>query len=108
MQNNPYQTHKSTRELNQQLLIGMKKHLQIAQDTTQSKSTRLQSLSNLQEVLEYVCGHINEACGPDEVAIYQAFFSKTLIRIVKAKVDIHNTPLSFNDEIGFLNIMSNI
>lgn len=108
MQNTQYQTNKSTQELNQQLLIGLKKHLSIAQDTTTPKQTRLVSLSNVQEVLEYVCEHINEACGLEETAIYRAFFTKTLTRVVRAKTEVHTSPLSFADEIGFINIMISI
>lgn len=100
-----YSTHKTHKELNQQLLVGLKKHLLIAQDTSQSKAKRDQSLTGLTEVLEYVINNINEACGPEEVAIYRAFFVKLLSSVVHAQVALHTKPSMFTDEIGFINIL---
>lgn len=100
-----YESHKSQKELNYQLLTGLKKHLSIAANTSLSKNERLNSLSNVEEVLNYVVLHLNEALSADEIAILSRFFQKLLVKVVKAKILIHSKPESFNDEIGFINIM---
>lgn len=102
---NPYQQNLSKRELNQQLLIGLKRHLLIAQDTTAKKDARLQSLRNLEEVLEYVVGDINSAVGEEERAILQRYFDLLLQRVKFAIIEIHNKPASFLEEISFINIL---
>jgi hypothetical protein len=103
--NNPYQQNLSKRELNQQLLIGLKRHLLIAQDTTAKKEARLQSLKNLDEVLEFVVGDINAAVGAEERAILQRFFDLLLTKVKFAIIDIHSRPASFSDEISFISIL---
>lgn len=102
---NPYQQNLSKRELNQQLLIGLKRHLLIAQDTTAKKDARLQSLRNLEEVLEYVVGDINSAVGAEERAILQRYFGLLLQRVKFAIIEIHSKPASFSEEISFINIL---
>ncbi len=102
---NPYQQNLSKRELNQQLLIGLKRHLLIAQDTTAKKDARLQSLRNLEEVLEYVVGDINSAVGAEERAILQRYFDLLLQRVKFAIIEIHSKPASFSEEISFINIL---
>ena len=102
---NPYQSNMSKKEVNQQLLIGLKRHLIIAQDTTAKKETRLKSLSNLVEVLEYVINNINSAISIEEQAILRRFFQLLLTKLKFAMVDIHNKPENFNEEIAFINIL---
>lgn len=87
-----YNTHKSQRELNSDLLVGMKKQLIKSSDTSVSKQDRLTSLSNMEEVLTYVLLHPNEAIPDDEIAILSRFFNLLLIKIVKAKISIHSKP----------------
>ena len=92
----------STQQLNVQLLVGLKRHLLIAQATNEPKEKRLESLSNLAEVLEYVCLNINEDVPAEEQAIYRKFFMALLTRVTLAKVQIHQRPAMFTDEIGFI------
>ena len=103
--NNPYQQNLSRGELNQQLLIGLKRHLMIAQDTTAKKDARLQSLRNLDEVLEFVVGDINSAVGEAERAILYRFFNLLLQRVKFALIDIHSKPAAFPEEIAFINVL---
>lgn len=103
-----YQSNKSVKELNQQLLIGLKKHLTIAQTTSELKTKRLESLLNVAEVLEYVVTHINEAIPPDEQAICVRFFSLLLIKVKHAQIKLHSTPETFTEEIGFLSMLMKI
>ena len=105
---NPYQTNLSKKEINQQLLIGLKRHLLIAQDTTAKKDIRLTSLTNLAEVLEYVLDDINTAIGAEERAILRRFFQLLLTKIKFAQVDIHNKPETFIEEIAFISILLKI
>ena len=100
-----YQHNKTPKELNEQLLIGIKKHLLIAQSTSETKAVRLQSLSNVAEVLEYVLQNMNEAVPLEELAIYYKFFKKLLTRITVAKIQIHQHPATFTDEIGFISMV---
>ena len=92
----------SQQQLNVQLLIGLKRHLLLAQSTSESKEIRLGSLANLSEVLEYVCLNINEAVPEEEQAIYRKFFMVLLTKVTLAKVQIHQRPAMFTDEIGFI------
>lgn len=103
-----YQSHKSVSELNSQLLIGLKKHLLIAQSTSEPKQKRLQSLQNMAEVLEYILENINEAIPEEEQAICFRFFTMLLVKVKKAQVYIHTTPVTFNEEIGFISVLSAI
>jgi hypothetical protein len=103
--NNPYQKTLSHKEINDQLLTGLKRHLPIAQDTTTKKDNRLGSLRNLEEVLEYVVGDINAAVGEAERAILQRFFDLLLQQIKYAIIDIHSKLVSFAEEIAFINII---
>ena len=103
-----YNQLKTQKELNSQLLIGLKKHLQIASNTSLCKKDRLQSLENVEEVLNYVNLHLNEAIPSEELAILSRFFQKLLIKIVKAKILIHSKPETFIDELGFINILLQI
>lgn len=103
-----YQSNKTQKELNFQLLVGLKKHLQIAGNTSLSKKERTESIENMEEVLSYVLMHLNEAIPSEELAILSRFFQKLLVKIAKAKILIHSKPESFNDEIGFINILLQI
>lgn len=103
-----YQSHKTNRELNQQLLIGIKKHLLIAQNTSEPKQTRLTSLRNIGEVLEYVLDNMNDAIPAEEHAICFRFFTILLVKVKHAEINIHQTPSSFNDEIGFISVLLKI
>lgn len=103
-----YQENKSQKELNVQLLVGLKKHLTIASDTSKPKSERLQSLENLKTVLEYLYGNCNEAIPEEERAIYERFFIKTLNRVTNAIIKIHAEPLDFKNEIGFIQTLLDI
>jgi hypothetical protein len=105
---NPYQQNLSRREVNQQLLIGLKRHLLIAQDTSTKKEVRLQSLHNLEEVLEYVVGDINNAVEAEERAILQRFFNILLTKVKFAIIDIHSSPASFTEEVAFISILLKI
>lgn len=105
---NPYQTNMSKKEINQQLLVGLKRHLILAQDTTAKKDVRLNSLSNLAEVLEYVVSDINSAVSVEEQAILRRFFQLLLAKIKFAIIDIHNKPETFTEEIAFISILLKI
>lgn len=100
-----YQDNLSKKELNYQLLVGLKKHLILAQTTNLSKLKRIRSLDNLGEVLEYICLHINDAISAEEQSIFARFFTLLLTKVTQAKSMIHQTPLTFEDEIGFISIM---
>ena len=97
-----YQTHLTQSQLSEQLLVGIKKHLVISQTTSYPKEKRMESLSNIAEVLEYVINNINEAIPQEEQIIYQKFFILLAKKIAIAKVQIHQKPVSFTDEIGFI------
>lgn len=103
-----YSTHRSQQELNYQLLVGLKKHLLIAQDTKTKKAERVKSLENISEVLEYVLLHINDAISIDEQAIMTRFFDLLLIKTKKALVSIHTQPENFSEEISFLSVLLKI
>ena len=100
-----YQKYLSKAQLNSQLLIGLKKHLLITQNTSLHKQTRLESLNILIELLEYVSVNINEAISADEQVIYGKFFSGLLTKVAIAKVKLHTSPVKFDDEIGFISVM---
>ncbi len=76
-----YERHKSNAELHTQLLFGLKKHLLIAQTTSESKQKRLESMKNLGDVLEYIIDNMNQAIPEDEQAIYSRFFSLLLVKV---------------------------
>ena len=63
-----YEQSLSPYQLNDKLLIGLKKHLIIASDTSRSKADRLTSLNNMTEVLEYVLEDFNESIPEEEKA----------------------------------------
>jgi len=105
---NLYQTNKSKAELNIQLLIGLIKHLQLAQTTSETKQNRVQSLNNVGEVLEYIVVNLNEAIPEDEQSIYSRFFNQLLVKVKKAQAMIHTRPLHFNEEIGFMSVLMKI
>ena len=66
MFNNPYQEALSKKELNTQLLVGLKKHLLFAQESSVKKDSRILSLSNVSEVLEFVTYNVNDSLPEDE------------------------------------------
>ena len=100
-----YDKHKTQKELNQDLLVGLKRHLIKCSDTSISKADRLKSLSNLEEVLSYVLLHANETIPDEEAAILARFFNLLLTKIVKAKIAIHNKPENFSQEIAFISVL---
>ncbi len=100
-----YSSNLPKKELNFQLLVGIKKHLMIAQDTSRSKADRLTSLGNLKEVIEFVLVDLNEACQADEVAIYRRFFNLLITKLGVASVKIHQEPVGFADEIAFISVL---
>ena len=103
-----YNRNQTQLELNIQLLIGLRKHLEIASDTSKPKKERLQSLENLKEVLEYLFVNCNEAIPEEERKIYERFFAKTLNKVSVAIVKIHTEPVTFADEIGFIKTLLNL
>ena len=102
---NPYQQNISKKDLSQQLLIGLKKHLLIGQDTTLKKETRLQSLSNIVEVLEYIVSNVNDQLPAEEKAILERFCRLLLIKTQSAIISVHSQPETFQEEISFINIL---
>ena len=98
----------SQADLNRQLLFGLKKHLQIAQNTSLKKDERIQSLKNVTEVLEYVVMFINEAVPEEEQAILLRFFNKLLVAVKTAEIQIHSNPVNFTEEISFINVLSGL
>lgn len=101
-----YDTNLSNLEKNEQLLIGLQRHLTIAQTTSNSKTVRLQSLSNITEVVEFILHHINGETVED--AMLYRFFNHLLISVKKAQMQIHQKPITFLDEIGFLSTLLKI
>lgn len=85
----------------QELSIGIIRHLTISSDTKNSKVVRLHSLSILQEVLEYVVLNPNKELDPSVVEIYARVLPSVLNKVITAKVKMHTEPTSFTDEIGF-------
>lgn len=102
---NHYQQNASKKELSQQLLIGLKKHLILGQDTTIKKETRIKSLANIVEVLEFVVGDVNENLPAEEKAVLERFFQLLLVKVQSAIIDIHSKPETFVDEIAFISIL---
>lgn len=90
------------------LIIGFKRHLTIAQDTTLPKSKRLSSLKNLQEAAEYVVTDINNQLPEELRVILTRFFPTLLIKIVQAQCAIHTDPVRFDQEISFLSVLSTL
>jgi hypothetical protein len=105
---NLYQQNISKKDLSQQLLFGLKKHLLLGQDTTLKKETRIQSLSNVVEVLEYVVGGVNDQLPDEEKAILERFFKLLLIKTTSAIISIHSQPETFQEEISFINVLLKI
>ena len=100
-----YSANLPKKELNFQLLVGIKKHLMIAQDTSRSKADRLISLGNLKEVIEFVLVDMNEAVAAEEVTIYRKFFNLLITKLGVASVKIHQEPVAFTDEIAFISVL---
>ena len=92
----------------EQLIVGLIRHLTIAQTTSNSKEVRLKSLKNISEVLEYVImiGYTGEQNFGEE--LLTKFFSQLLVTVKIADVQIHMNPIKFEDEIGFLNTIQKI
>jgi hypothetical protein len=85
-----------------EFLIGLNRHLIIAQDTTLKKEQRLQSLLNLGEVLEYCVVQENES------DILVRFLGYLLLKVKRATVSIHTKPETFNEEISFISLLMRI
>ena len=100
-----YENNLSPAQLNYQLLVGLKKHLIIAETTSNSKSVRLTSLNNISEVLEFVIENLNDSLNDKELVLLDRFFRHLLSKIVKAKITIHSEPMKFADELGYINIL---
>jgi uncharacterized protein YaaN involved in tellurite resistance len=92
----------------EQLLIGLRKHLSIAHDTTAKKDTRIQSLKNVGEVLEFVLENIDDAAPKEAREIMEKFFFHLLTKVKKSLVSIHTKPETFEEEIGFLAMISKL
>ena len=105
MYTNSYQATMTQKELNSQLLIGLKKHLLIAQDTSAKKEARLNSLNNISEVLEYVSYNVNDSLPEEERVILSKFFRMLLTKVRGGIISIHSKPETFQDEIAFLNVL---
>jgi hypothetical protein len=90
------------------LIIGLKRHLLIAQDTTAKKETRLQSLHNVAEVLEYVAENISDAVSEEEQMLLFRVFSHMLVKVRKAIINIHHKPETFEEELGFLSVLHKV
>lgn len=103
-----YQQQFSNAQITQQLFVGLKKHLILAQTTSWSKDKRLLSLKNIAEVLEYVVLNINTEISKEERELFLRFFELLLVKVTKAIIQIHHTPMSFDDEIGFISTILNI
>jgi hypothetical protein len=105
---NPYQATMTARELNSQLLIGLKRHLLISQDTSAKKEQRLNSLNNISDVLEYVSYNVNDSIPEEERAILARFFRLLLTKVRSGIINIHSRPETFHEEIAFINILLKI
>ena len=103
-----YQKNLTAKDLSQQLLVGLKRHLLIAQSTNEPKQKRLESLANLAEVVTYVIENLHEAIPPNEQAIYSKFFVLLLVKLRHATIAINGTPDTFVDEIGFISTLLKI
>ena len=90
------------------LVIGLKRHLLISQDTTVRKQTREDSLNNISEVLEFVVLNINDSLGEEEHMLLHKFFLLLLTKVKEALDCFLSAPISFEEEIGFLSILHEI
>ena len=105
MYSNSYHNNASSKDINNQLLIGLKKHLLIAQDSSNKKEVRLNSLNNISEVLEYVTYNINESIPEEEKAILEKFFRMLLTKVRVSIINIHSKPETFTEEIAFISVL---
>ena len=105
MYSNPYQNNLSSKEINNQLLIGLKKHLLIAQDSSNKKDIRLTSLNNISEVLEYVTYNVQDSLPEEEKAILEKFFRMLLTKVRVSIINIHSKPETFAEEISFISVL---
>ena len=105
---NSYQATMTQKELNGQLLMGLKKHLLISQDTSSKKEARLLSLANISEVLEYVSYNVNDSIPEEERAILSRFFNMLLVKVRNGIITIHSRPETFQEEITFINVLLKI
>jgi hypothetical protein len=101
-----YEKNLSSLDKNEQLLFGLQKHLTIAQTTSNPKAKRLESLANIAEVLEFVIHHLNGNTAED--AMLYRFFNHLLVTVKTAELHIHQKPITFLDEIGFLSTLLKI
>lgn len=90
-----------------QLIVGLKRHLLIAQDTTKKKSERLQSLNNLSEVLGFIVDNPTEQLTEGD-ALLRKFFYHLLVKVKKACINIHTSPDTFEEELSFLSILQRL
>jgi hypothetical protein len=100
-----YQEALSPKELNNQLLVGLKKHLTIAQDTSSKKDARLNSLNNISDVLEFVSYNVNDSLPEGEREILSRFFNMLSVKVRSGIITIHSKPETFHEEIAFINIL---
>ena len=108
MYSNPYQNNLSSKDINLQLLIGLKKHLLIAQDSSHKKDVRLNSLNNISEVLEYVTYNVQDSLPDAERAILEKFFNLLLVKVRTGIINIHSKPETFAEEIAFISVLLKI
>lgn len=90
------------------LLVGIKKHLLIAQDTSTKKETRIKSLQNLGEVLEYVLENIDNVTMHDERVLLEKFFTHLHRKVKRGTVSIHISHVTFTEEIAFISVLQKI
>jgi hypothetical protein len=89
-------------------LIGLKKHLLIAQDTSLKKETRIQSLSNIAEVLEFVLVNHQETIAQEHTMVLGKFFNHLLVKVKQSQVSVHSTHTTFDQEIGFISVLMSL
>lgn len=101
MNNVNYQGTKSD-----EFLLNLRRSLITAQTTSVSKTERLRVLNAVSSVLEYIIETCQVSTAED--AMLYRFFRSLLIKTKKSIINIHTKPETFNDEIGFLSILSKI
>lgn len=90
----------------EQLLVGLIRHLTIAETTSNPKQQRLESLKNISEVLEYILNNCSNENAEEDML--HRFFRHLLVKVKIADVQIHMNPMKFPEEIGFLTTLLKI
>ncbi len=94
-----------TNSSSDELLVGLKRHLLIAQDTTQKKSTRRISLENVSAVLEFV---LTTQSIDESSEILIKFFNHLYKKVVIAQTTLDTNPTQFDDEVVFITMLYRI